>query len=347
MVDDFESYADDSQQPTGFMQMMGAWELHRDATNATNMVLKQMATQVPLDNWRGRFTFHPATVIGMREWQDVAIGASFRLPAAGSGGSPGWPAVGAGVCLATRANWVYNNGVFLCIDASGRWNTSYGYTNPRYISNLTGTVASPPKGGAWFHLSLTTLQGTASATYNGAALFTGVPIEDVDTGFAGISTTGYYAAEVDNVKVTQRPLVELPGACCRLLGVMCSVIPSCVCTVLPHYCAPCSRAKVLRVLRVLRVPGSRVKVPPRSRAAALACADAGSAVVLCAFVPRCCPWATSGTRTRPCHPGARTPAWATPLACATARPTASRPTTRRLSSSPKTGRSATWQPSCA
>jgi galactosylceramidase len=116
-----------SQQPGLFMQMTGAWEVQADVSNSSNKVMRQMATQIPLDNWPGRFAFMPATVIGMREWQDVSIGASFRLPT--SGGAPNWPASGAGACVGTRLGWVYECGVVLCIDASGQWNMTYAYVH--------------------------------------------------------------------------------------------------------------------------------------------------------------------------------------------------------------------------
>jgi hypothetical protein len=79
-------------------------------------------------------------------------------------------------------------------------------------------VANPPKAGFWFDLSLTTLQGVANASFNGAPLFINMPIEAADTGFAGISTTGYYAVEVDNVQVLPvgpfwNPNPPVPAGC--------------------------------------------------------------------------------------------------------------------------------------
>lgn len=199
VVDNFNSYPDRSQQPKYWMQMTGSFEVHVDDTNTSNMVLRQTATQISLDNWGGRFSYRPATVFGMREWQDVKIATRFRLPL--WGGAPAWPASSAGMCVATRVGWVYECGVVLCIDASGQWNlTTSGRVSGKV--NLTGHVRSPPHGGTWHSISLTTLGATATATYDDSPLFTNTPVPDYDTGFAGLSTTGYYAVEYDEVAVS-------------------------------------------------------------------------------------------------------------------------------------------------
>jgi hypothetical protein len=183
------------------MQMMGSFEMHADKTNSSNVVLRQTATQIPVDNWPGRFNYWPATVLGMREWQDVKIATRFRLPAAG--GAPAWPAAGAGACIGTRVGWVYQCGIVFCISATGQWNlTTQGRDNPSVA--LTGHVDAKkaPTGGTWHTMSLTTLEATATVMYDGAPLFTNTAIPDYDTGFAGLSTTGYYAVEFDDVAVT-------------------------------------------------------------------------------------------------------------------------------------------------
>ena len=179
--------------------MTGSWEVQVDATNVSNRVLRQEATDISLDNWAGRFTFKPGTVLGMREWQDVSITAKFRLPTTSYG--PSWPVDTAGVCLATRTSWIFRYGIFFCIGANGVWNVTYDapYYNGGQV--LNGTVAQLPAAGSWHTLSFTTLQGSASGAYDGAAVFTNVTVRDVDTGFAALGTTGYHAVEFDEVAV--------------------------------------------------------------------------------------------------------------------------------------------------
>jgi hypothetical protein len=197
IADTFDRYNTTSRQPKLWMQMTGAWEVQQDATNTSNKVLRQMATNIPYDNWRGRFTFNPATVIGMREWQDVKIAASFRLPTS-SGAGP-WPASSAGACIGTRTTWVGHAGIYLCVGAAGVWNLTYSAVGSTLIAN--GTVALSPSDGGWHTVTLNTTRGVATGTYDGGALFTSVAVLDVDTGFATLSSTGWQAVEFDDVTV--------------------------------------------------------------------------------------------------------------------------------------------------
>jgi len=202
VVDDFDSYTQTSRQPRLWSQMMGSWQVQIDTNNASNKVLRQEATQITLDNWPDHVRFKPLTVIGMREWQDVKLAVKFRLPATGF--SPAWPAETAGACLATRTAWVGHNGLYFCISANGVWTLTYSapYDDEGIVAN--GTVVHPPKGdaaGSWHTMSLTTLQGSASGTYDDAPIFTNLTIRDVDTGFAALGVTGYHAVEFDDVAV--------------------------------------------------------------------------------------------------------------------------------------------------
>ena len=195
-------------------QMMGSWQVQLDTNNASNKVLRQEATQITLDNWPDRVRFKPLTVIGMREWQDVKLAVKFRLPATGF--SPAWPAETAGACLATRTAWVGHNGLYFCISANGVWTLTYSapYDDEGIVAN--GTVVHPPKGdaaGSWHTMSLTTLQGSASGTYDDAPIFTNLTIRDVDTGFAALGVTGYHAVEFDDVAVEAVGYVHIAMHC--------------------------------------------------------------------------------------------------------------------------------------
>ena len=191
IVDDFEGVAE-SQQPRLWYQVLGSWEAHVDTANSSNRVLRQMAESIPVDQWRGKFSTAPATVIGMREWQDVSIAGRFRLPSAD-----------AGACLGTRVDWILSVGVVLCIDGSGAWNLSYG-NNPLATTHVaTGRVTHVPTPGTWHRLNLTTLHSQASAWYDGVALFSGQAIRGIDSGFAALASTTYYRGgpEFDDVSV--------------------------------------------------------------------------------------------------------------------------------------------------
>ena len=129
----------------------------------------------------------PATIVGMREWQDISVSARFRLPS-----------VDAGACVGTRVDWVVSVGVVLCVGGTGSWNLTYGGGGPLAAAAIVSgqlPAAMVPAPGSWHTLNLTTLEGSASATFDGGTsstghvLFTGQPIRDIDTGFAVMSTT--------------------------------------------------------------------------------------------------------------------------------------------------------------
>jgi len=190
VVDDFEAVAT-SQQPRLWSQMLGAFEVHPDSSNASNKVLRQMGSQIPISNWRGRFSNMPGTIVGMREWQDVSISVRFRLPP-----------VNSAACVATRVDWTFNVGVVLCVGGQGAWNLTYGNsvpdsTDPIVSGHLTHTLEPD----IWHTVKLSTLSTIASAYLDGVVLFSNQTIRDIDTGFAALLTTGYYPTEFDDVSV--------------------------------------------------------------------------------------------------------------------------------------------------
>ena len=205
LFDNFDHYGPEmiSQQPTGWMQMIGAFEIHNDASNASNKVLRQVATQISLTNWRGSLTNVPGTVAGMREWQDIMISVSFRLPAKVV--APWWPSANSAACIGTRVDWTFDRGVYLCIGASGVWNVTYSMHqqgSPLMNATATGKVSAAPTPGTWHTMSLSTLKGSVTATYDNARLYMSDALRTTDTGFAALLTPGYYSVEFDNVAVT-------------------------------------------------------------------------------------------------------------------------------------------------
>ena len=204
VVDNFDT-TPLSQQPRLWSQMTGSFETQTDPANASNVVLRQMSTQVSVDNWRGRFNMMPATVVGMREWQDVSISTRFRLPAGPASGTvyPGtpWPPANPNACVGTRNDWTMSAGVVLCVSGSGQWNFTYG-GGAQYVQPIvSGRLSVAPAAGEWHVLNLTTEGTSASATVDGTSLFTNLAIRDIDSGFASLGTSGFFATDFDDVAV--------------------------------------------------------------------------------------------------------------------------------------------------
>jgi galactosylceramidase len=206
LADSFDGTAS-SQQPRLWAQMLGAFEVHVDSANASNKVLRQMGEGIPLDTWHGHTYAMPGTVVGMREWQDVSISVRFRLPdpAAAPAASAQLCGVKPAACVGTRVDWTFDLGVVLCVGTEGAWNLTYGGASPKHpLGNIaSGTVPGAPlEPGAWHTLNLTTLGRSASAAFDGRALFAApVPIRDIDTGFAALTTNGYFQVREELVIV--------------------------------------------------------------------------------------------------------------------------------------------------
>ena len=145
------------------------------------------------------------TLIGMREWADLDIRVSFKLPEAG-----------AAACIGSRVDQMWADGIVLCVDAGGKYNlTVGGPTLPRAgpdgalgapaaaASFASGTAATDVGVGAWHVLELTTIAAKATGKLDGRALFTDTAIRDMDTGFAALGMNDWYAVEFDNFSVHQ------------------------------------------------------------------------------------------------------------------------------------------------
>jgi len=134
-------------------------------------------------------------LIGMREWQDIAISASFSLPGSGANLS---------ACLGTRVDQMWANGIVLCISAQGNYTLSVGGPSlggsPQGQVYLTGTLAALAPG-VWHNMSLATVAGIASAHVNGRLLFDHQSVRDIDTGFAAIGANDWFPIMFDNVRI--------------------------------------------------------------------------------------------------------------------------------------------------
>ena len=206
IADDFDATTL-SQQPRLWSQMLGAFEVHADGANATNRVLRQMGEGIPIDIWSGKTSCMPGTVVGMREWQDVSIATRFRLPPPAPLVSAQLAGVQPAACVATRADWTLDLGVSLCVGAAGDWNLTYGGASPLHpraniaAGVLPGLGSAPLQPGTWHDLNLTTLGGSASGSCDGHVLFRDQPIRTIDTGFAALTTNGYFQVDFDDVRV--------------------------------------------------------------------------------------------------------------------------------------------------
>ena len=66
---------------------------------------------------------------------------------------------------------------------------------------LPGLGSAPLQPGTWHDLNLTTLGGSASGSCDGHVLFRDQPIRTIDTGFAALTTNGYFQVDFDDVRV--------------------------------------------------------------------------------------------------------------------------------------------------
>jgi len=107
------------------------------------------------------------------------------------------------ICVATRVDQMWQNGLVLCINIQGQWNLTTGgpplqgrrVEAPQVVRS--GYVA-PLNRGSWYALALTTELGKAWGTLDSQSLFQGADVDDLDTGFAALGTNGWWPAEFRN-----------------------------------------------------------------------------------------------------------------------------------------------------
>jgi len=113
------------------------------------------------------------------------------------------------ICVATRVDQMWQNGLVLCINTEGQWNLTTGGpplqgqpVEPPAVVH-TGQLAAPIARGSWYSLALSTELGSASGTFDGQTLFSNATVRDLDTGFAAFGANGWWPAEFRNWSITK------------------------------------------------------------------------------------------------------------------------------------------------
>lgn len=174
--------------------MIGTFESKRlTRGNVTNTFVLQSTPQQPLDTWPGTIHHVPLTVIGMREWQDVRVAISIRLPNTTT----------AGACVGTRLDWTGDEGLMICFNRTSGWALTYG-TPKRNDYNppiLEGILPFSITANRWYSLNFSTVRGVASSSFENMPLFINASVRDMETGFVGLGTTDFDAVAFDNVLI--------------------------------------------------------------------------------------------------------------------------------------------------
>lgn len=213
LEDDFESY-ETSQEAKWWTDQIGIFEVHHESSGNPKKVMRQMVPELPI-GWSDPGSNGPVTLIGMREWQDISITASFKLPV----GSEAKDAA----CVGSRVDQMWQNGIVLCISAAGNWSLLVGGPGLKGISPnqvlANGTAAAPPTG-RFSNLTLSTVGANAygSIAPCGAEapcdLFKGLHIRTLDTGFAAMGASTWIPIEFSGVRIEKvGPRWRAPQSC--------------------------------------------------------------------------------------------------------------------------------------
>ena len=101
--DDFQGYAT-SQEPRWLSDQIGAFEMHPETDNVTAPPsLLQMVPLLPI-GWSDHGSKGPVTIVGMREWQDITVTVTIKLPTSITANTT------AG-CVATRSDQSWDKSV--------------------------------------------------------------------------------------------------------------------------------------------------------------------------------------------------------------------------------------------
>ncbi|KAJ9435102.1 Galactocerebrosidase [Diplonema papillatum] len=190
--DNFNSYPV-GQEAKWWTDQIGAYEIQPDSQNSSNFVMRQMVPQLPI-GWSDAGSQGPFTLLGMKEWYDVAVETRFRLPSADAAG-----------CVSTRSNQMWANGIVFCVGGNGVWNLTYqgppqnGVFTEKPVA--TGTVRSPGVL-TWHTLKLSTLETNATGWYDGQQVFS-ERVRPSDTGFAAIGMNTWLHVEFDDTHIEQ------------------------------------------------------------------------------------------------------------------------------------------------
>ncbi|CAB9518738.1 galactosylceramidase [Seminavis robusta] len=200
--DDFNSYQCDNCYSKYLSDQMGAFEIHfiDDGNTDKNgelwqrRALVQSAPQVPV-GWQGTTKNGPMTVVGMTEWEDVGLQVSFRLPDPGTF-----------VCISTRTDQFWSNGVSMCANTSS-WFLVYGgapmagFDTKAAIAH--GTLPASLRQDYWHILGLSTQGHQVEASVNGDVVVgkDDVSIRVGDSGFVALGASAYAAVQFGHIHI--------------------------------------------------------------------------------------------------------------------------------------------------
>ncbi|CAE7023212.1 galc [Symbiodinium natans] len=210
-MDDFQT-TEDSRNARWFADQIGSFEIHRAEDGKRS--LRQMVPLLPI-GWTDKGSRGPMTLIGMREWQDIKVQVSFRLPVATHG------AAADAACVGARVDQMWKNGVVLCINRDGHWEllnsgpALQGSSAPAPVPIASGSTRAI--GSTWHVLSLEVgPSNEAQGALDGRQLLSNVPVRDMDTGFAAIGANGWFPIEFRNFSVSKAPAGWSPPASCLM-----------------------------------------------------------------------------------------------------------------------------------
>ena len=202
--DDFQSYLNNSEAMY-FADQIGAFEIHPKTLSQepsgpehTEYSMRQMVPEIPI-GWQNAPN-GPMTLIGMIEWQDITVATEFFLPVSAFSNTS--------ACVATRVDQLWLQGIVFCVEASGKWTLSQGGPplsgdiQPKNIIQ-SGAVSTAPGLGSWHSLSLTTVNDTATASFDKERVFSGLKIRNFDNGFAALGCNQWHPVEFGSISINR------------------------------------------------------------------------------------------------------------------------------------------------
>lgn len=141
------------------------------------------------------------TLIGMLEWQDVMVETEFLVPSSALKNTS--------VCVGTRADQMWQQGIIFCVSSDGAWTLTLGGPKlggqPFLPANVLshGTLKTAPVQGHWHSLSLATDAGKATGKVDGDTAFSEFAIRDIDVGFAVLGMNQWASVEFGSIALSK------------------------------------------------------------------------------------------------------------------------------------------------
>jgi galactosylceramidase len=200
--DDFSSYDCINCYSRYLSDQMGAFEIQFvdddpdvSTSNSKSRALVQMAPALPI-GWFSNSARGPVTLIGMTEWEDILVEASFRLSD---------PATFA--CVSTRTDQHWGRGISFCVNST-QWNVVYGgaplegfdTSNVIAVGTITNGSSFTSK---WHVLSLETNGCEAKASINGhIKTADNLTIRVGDSGLVALGASSYTSVQFRSLKIS-------------------------------------------------------------------------------------------------------------------------------------------------